>query len=148
MPCGHPTSFEAHRARLRARIAAEPRLRAAMTEGRALAQRGELQRQARARLAERPANLERQRQLAESGARLGSARAGAFRHRRERRAIELGFSDLASYYRRRYRDERQRLDKITAELRCAESAVRGDLQRLGLGSDRTRSYGARRQATR
>jgi len=137
--------IEAHGARLRDRIAAEPQLQAAMTRGRALAQRGELQRQARSRLAERPASLERERQLAESGARLGSARAAAFR---ERRAVELGFSDLASYYRRRYRDERQRLDAIAAELRCAESAVRGDLQRLGLGPDRTRSYGARWQATR
>ena len=46
--------IKAHGARLRTRIAAEPRLQVAMAKGRALAQRGELQREARARLAERP----------------------------------------------------------------------------------------------
>jgi hypothetical protein len=116
-----------------------------MATGRALAQRGELQRQARSRLAERPISLERQRQLAESGARLGSPRAAAFRRARERRAVELGFSDLGSYYRWRYRNEHRRLDQIVAELGCAESALRNDLQRLGLGPDRTRSHGARWQ---
>ena len=111
-----------------------------MAKGRALAQRGELQRHARSRLAERPVNLERERQLARSGARLGSARAAAFRGDRERGALELGFADLAAYYQRR------RLEQIVADLGCAESAVRNDLQRLGLGPDRTRSHGARWQA--
>jgi hypothetical protein len=143
-----PDLIEAHSARLRARVAAEPRLRAAMAKGRALAQRGELQRQARSRLAERPMSLERERQLVESGARLGNGRAAAFRRDRERRAVELGFTDVAAYYERRYGDERRRLDEIAAELRSAESAVRGDLQRLGFGPDRTRSHGARWQAAR
>jgi hypothetical protein len=135
--------IEAHAARLRARLAAEPRLRAAMAIGRALARRGELQREARARLAERPVSLERQRQLSETGARLGGARAAAFRQRRGIRAVELGFLDLAAYYAVRYGEERRRLDEIASELGCAESAVRGDLRRLGLGPDRTRSHGAR-----
>jgi hypothetical protein len=67
---------------------------------------------------------------------------------RLRRAVELGFSDLAAYYEKRYRDERCRLEQIATELDCAESAVRTDLQRLGLGPDRTRSHGARCQAPR
>jgi hypothetical protein len=113
-----------------------------------LAQRGELQRLARSRLAERPISVERERQLAESGAELGSTRAAAYRHRRSLRAVELGFTDLSAYYQRRYRDERRRLDEIAAELGSAQSAVRGDLQRLGLGPDRTRSHGARWQAPR
>jgi hypothetical protein len=138
-----PDMIEAHSARLVSRLAAEPRLRAAMAKGLALARRGELQREARARLAERPTSVERQRQLAESGRRLGTARAAAFQQRRELRAVELGFPNLAGYYERRYRDERRRLDQLAAELDCAESAVRGDLQRLGLGPDRTRSHGAR-----
>lgn len=103
----------------------------------------ELQREARARLAARPASLERERQLAAAGSLLGSARADRFRRQREQRAAALGFADLADYYRRRYRDERRRLDQLAAELRCAESAVRGDLQRLALGPDRRRSRGAR-----
>jgi hypothetical protein len=138
-----PEMSEAHRAGLVARVAAEPRLRAAMAKGRALAQRGELQREARARLAERPVSLERERQLAEEGSRVGSTRAAAFRERREVRAVELGFADLAAYYERRYRIERRRLDQLAVELGCAQSAVRGDLRRLGLGPDVTRSHGAR-----
>jgi hypothetical protein len=67
---------------------------------------------------------------------------------RLRRAVELGFSDLAAYYEKRYRDERCRLEQIAAELGCAESAVRTDLRRLGLGPYRTRSHGARWQAAR
>jgi len=62
--------------------------------------------------------------------------------------MELGFSDLAAYYQQRYRDQRCRLDQIATELDCAESAVRADLRRLGLGPDRTRSRGARWQAAR
>ena len=58
------------------------------------------------------------------------------------------FPDLTAYYQRRYRDERRRLDQIAAELGSAQSAVRGDLRRLGLGPDRTRSHGARWQAPR
>jgi hypothetical protein len=138
-----PDMIAAHAARLRARIAAEPRLRAAMAEGRALAQGGELQRQARSRMAERSVSLERQRQLSEGGARLGGARATAFRQRREKRAIDLGFPNLPAYYDDRYSNRGRRLDEIAAELRCAESAVRGDLRRLALGPDRTRSHGAR-----
>ena len=62
--------------------------------------------------------------------------------------MALGFTDLAGYYQRHYGDERRRLDEIAAELGCAESAVRGVLQRLGLGPDRTRSHGARWQSPR
>jgi hypothetical protein len=133
---------------MRSRVAAEPRLRAGISKGRALAQRGELQRHARLQLAERRVSLERERQPAVSGARLGSARAAAYRRDRERRAIELGLTDLAAHYQRRYSDERRRLDELAVELSCAESAVRGDLQRLGLGPDRTRSHGARWQQSR
>jgi hypothetical protein len=79
-----PDLIEAHSARLRARLAAEPQLRAAMAIGRALARRGELQREARSRLAARPASLERERQLATPArgsaapARQRSAGAGSF----------------------------------------------------------------------
>lgn len=147
-PLWAPDLIDAQSDRLRARIAAEQRLRAAMAKGRALAQRGELQREAASRLAQRPTSLERERQLAVAGARLGNARASAFRRRRELRALALGFADLAAYYRHRYGDERRRLEELAAELGCAESAVRGDLLRLGLGPDRTRSHGARWAADR
>jgi hypothetical protein len=70
-------------------------------------------------------------------------RAARYRRRRQERAIELGFADLAAYYRGRYGDERRRLDQLALELGCAQSAVRSDLRRLGLGPDRARSHGAR-----
>jgi hypothetical protein len=143
-----PDLIDAQSERLRARLAAEPRLRAAMAKGHALARRGELQREATSRLAQRPTSLERERQLAVGGARLGNGRAAAFRQRRELRALALGFADLAAYYRRRYGEERRRLEELAAELGCAESAVRGDLQRLGIGPDRTRSHGARWRSAR
>jgi hypothetical protein len=101
-----------------------------------LAQRGELQREATSRQEQRPTSLERGGQLAAAGARLGNGRAAAFRRRRELRALAIGFTDPAGCYQRRYGNERQRLDEIAAELGCAESAVRGDLQRLGLEPDR------------
>lgn len=142
-PLWAPDLIEAHSERLHARLVAEPRLRAALAKGHALARGGELQREATSRLEQRPTSLERGRQLATAGARLGNGRAVAFRRRRELRALALGFTDLAGYYQRRYGDERRRLDELAAELGCAESAVRGDLQRLGLGPDRTRSHGAR-----
>lgn len=55
----------------------------------------------------------------------------------------LGYEGLEDFYRRRYRDQHARLAELALELGCAESAVRGDLERLGLGPDRTRSHRAR-----
>lgn len=138
--------IEAQRARHLSRRASEPTLRAAIPKGRDLAERGALQREAAARFAERPISLEREGQLVDSGSRLGSARATAFRRRREPRAVALGFANPAAFYERRYHEDFRRLDELAAELDCAMSAVRGDLERLGLGPDRTRSHGARWRA--
>jgi hypothetical protein len=55
----------------------------------------------------------------------------------------LGYENLEDFYRSRYVGERARLEQLAAELGCAESAVRGDLRRLALGPDRSRSHGAR-----
>jgi len=123
--------------------ATDPRLRRAMAVGAALVRAGELQRRALEEMREQPVSLERERQLAQSGARLGADRAAAYRERREQRARALGYEDLEDYYRSRYVRERTRLEDLAAELGCAESAVRGDLRRLALGPDRTRSHGAR-----
>ena len=128
---------------MRERIASDRRIADAMAAGVALARRGELQRMAMAALRERPVEVERERQLAKSGARLGTARAAAFRERRDHRARALGYDDLEDFYRSRYDDGWARLDELATELGCAESSVRGDLQRLGLGPIRRRSYGAR-----
>ena len=94
-------------------------------------------------IAARPVSLERARQLEQSGEALGSRRAERHRARRHAWAQALGYRDLAAYYRHRYGDDRLRLDQLADELHCSQSAVRGDLQRLGLGPDRARSHGAR-----
>ena len=114
-----------------------------MDAGIALARSGELHQTAGMTLRERPVAIERQRQLAQSGARLGTMRAAAYRKRRERRAQALGYHDLEGFYRSRYVHDNGRVETLAAELQCAESAVRNDLRRLGLGPDRTRSHGAR-----
>jgi hypothetical protein len=146
-PLSAPDLSDRRAALMRERIASDRRITGAMAAGVALARRGELQRMAAEAMRERPLALERERQLTESGARLGSARAASFRTRRDQRARALGYADLDSFYRSRYVGERARLDELAAELGCAESAVRGDMQRLGLGPDRRRSYGARWRAS-
>jgi predicted transcriptional regulator len=142
-PLWAPDLSAAHSQRFRERLEREPELRAAMAKGVALARRGELQRKAQALFAQRAVSLERERQLERDGARLGSARAEAFRRRRERAAVAAGFPNLGAYYERRYLDQRRRVDELALELGCAQSAVRSDLMRLGLGPDRSRSHGAR-----
>ena len=57
---------------------------------------------------------------------LGMRRAERYLAHREARARELGFDDLAAYYRQRYGDDGLRLDELAGELRCSPSAVRGD----------------------
>lgn len=71
-PLQAPARSAAQGERLRRRIAVETRLQAVMAIGAALARRGELQCLAERALRERPAALERQRQLATSGSRLGT----------------------------------------------------------------------------
>lgn len=77
-----------------------------MAAGVALARTGELQRMAGEAMGARPVALERERQLTVSGARLGSARAAAYRQRREERARALRFAGLEDFYRSRYVRER------------------------------------------
>ena len=142
-PLSAPDLSDLRSTLMRERITTDRRIIDAMALGFALARRGELQRMATAALRERPLAVERERQLTQSGTRLGIARAAAFRERRDQRARALGYEDLEGFYRSRYVDERARLDELADELGCAESAVRGDLQRLGLGPIRRRSHGAR-----
>jgi hypothetical protein len=86
-----------------------------MAAGTALARTGELQRKAeRARRAP-DVSVERERQLAASGARLGCTRAAAYRERRDRRARALGFADLEDFYRSRYLRDRVRLERLAAQ---------------------------------
>lgn len=142
-PLEAPALSAARAAVMRRLIATDPRVLAGMAIGARLAETGDLQRRADEVRHGVPVALERERQLVAGGARLGSARAAAYRRRREQRARTLGYADLEAFYLALYIHDRVRLERLADDLRCAESAVRGDLQRLGLGPDRTRSYGAR-----
>jgi hypothetical protein len=110
---------------LRRRIAAEPRLRAAMAWGR--------RSRAGASSSDAPSGCcasVRRRSSASASWRprargWGTTRADAFRARREQQSNALGYQDLEDFYRRRYRDQRARLVDLAADLGCAESAVRG-----------------------
>lgn len=86
-----------------------------MAEGAALARRGELQRLAEQALRQRPTALERQRQLAAAGSRLGTTLAGAFRARRDRQARALGYEGLEDFYRRQYCDQHARLAELVLD---------------------------------
>jgi hypothetical protein len=69
-------------------------------------------------------SLERERQLAADGSRLGRARAASYRGRREQRARALSFDDLVSFYRARYVDRRLRFERVATELGTRWGAVR------------------------
>jgi len=134
--------------RFRVRLAEDERLQRGIEAAHALAVSGDLQRRARELAAERPPSLERERQLARSGAALGSARAQRYASARAARARERGYARLEDYYRERYVRAGATLDQLAVELACHESAVRGDLKRFGLGPDRGRSHGARWNASK
>ena len=63
---------------------------------------------------------------------LGVRRAEAFRARRERRARELGFPDLAAYLHQRYVVDGARVVDLARELGAALSAVIADMNRAGI----------------
>jgi hypothetical protein len=85
-----PARSERQAARMRARIAGDPRIGAGMARGAALARSGELQHRAQQLHSQRPSALGRERQLTAGGTPLGRSRAQAFRARREERAHGLG----------------------------------------------------------
>jgi hypothetical protein len=120
-PLQSPDLSALRAARLRGLIATDARLIKGMAAGTALARTGELQRKAEQARRARDVSVERERQLAASGARLGSARAAAYRERRDRRARALGFAGLEDFYRSRYLRDRVRLERLAGELRARRS---------------------------
>jgi hypothetical protein len=66
------------------------------------------------------------------GRELGRRRAEAFRARRELRATELGYRDLATYLRQRYTADGARVEDLARELDVALSAVVAEMDRAGI----------------
>jgi hypothetical protein len=127
------TSMSQLRARqLRERIATDPRIRAGMELGAALARSGLLQARAQEVTAQRGARLQREQTLVRDGRQLGRQRARAFRECRELRARNLGFDGLEDYLRQRYVTQRVRIEDLAVELGASVSAVRGDLDRYAI----------------
>jgi ROS/MUCR transcriptional regulator protein len=142
-PLEAPATLEGRAARMRRMIATDERVQKGMAKGVGLARTGELQRQAEVLRRERPQTAETRKLLAEGAREINRRRGETYLRKREQRAHELGFESLKDLYSRRYRQDQARIQDLAQELGCAINAVRGDLKRLGLGPDPTRSHGAR-----
>jgi hypothetical protein len=87
------------------------------------------------------------------GREIGVRRAEAFRARRERRARELGYEDLATYLRKRYGTDGARVKDLAAELGASLSSVVAEMDRVGIprrprGARTARAFAARRERRR
>jgi hypothetical protein len=85
------------------------------------------------------------------GRAIGQRRAEAFRARRENRARELGYPDLAAYLYQRYAVDGALVEDLARELRAAMSAVVAEMDRAGIprrprGERTARAHAARRNA--
>jgi hypothetical protein len=85
------------------------------------------------------------------GRAMGKARAERFRARRESRARELGYADLAAYLHTRYVLVGALVEDLTRELGASRSAVVADMDRTGIsrrsrGEARARAHAARRKS--
>jgi hypothetical protein len=127
-----PSLSRLRAAQLRERAQTDRRIQEGMQRGLALARSGDLQARARELAEQRGPRVQRERALVEAGRSLGATRAAAFEERRERRARSLGFVDLADCLTRRYVHERVRIEDLAGELGASVSAVRRDLDRLGI----------------
>jgi hypothetical protein len=82
---------------------------------------------------------------------MGQRRAEAFRARRETRARELGYPDLATYLRQRYAVDGARLEDLARELGAGLATVVAEMDRAGIArrprsERRARAHAARRKA--
>jgi hypothetical protein len=118
-------------ARLKERIEADVRVREGMAEGLALARAGELNRLGRERDRERGRAVQRRERTRRQGQSIVQARAEWHRQQREQRARELSFPDLRAYLSTRY-GSGATVAALAAELHASESAVTGDMDRLGV----------------
>ena len=80
---------------------------------------------------------------------MGKGRAETFRARRENRARELGYPDLATYLHQRYTVDGALVEDLARELGAALSAVVADMDRAEIprrsrSEARARAHAARR----
>jgi hypothetical protein len=127
-PLPTPSVSEPHAAIARALLDRDPRVRAGLAAGVERARSGELP-AVMSRALARTQLLELRRR---QGRELGRRRAEAFRARRELRATELGYRDLATYLRQRYTADGARVEDLARELDVALSAVVAEMDRAGI----------------
>jgi hypothetical protein len=128
-----------------------PRVRAAFAASQERARAGELPAAGTAAMSREVWRAELADLRSRQGRALGKGRAEAFRARRESRARELGYPDLAAYLRQRYVIDGALVADLMRELGAAWSAVVADMDRAGIprrsrGAARARAHAARRKA--
>ncbi len=117
---------------MKARIEQEPRVRAGMREGLAMARAGELNRLGRLADAERGRALERRERTRAQGRELGSGRAQRYRDARDARARALGFASVEALLRERYLVGGAAVTEIAVELDCADVTIISEMDRFGI----------------
>jgi hypothetical protein len=131
-PLEAPGVSERRSQALRRRLTSDPRVRAGMRNGLALARSGTLNELGRRADAERGRALERRRRTEDQGRRIGTQRAARFRAQRNRRARRLGFPDVEALIRQRYLAEQTSLPEIAAALGCAEITLVAETERRAI----------------
>jgi hypothetical protein len=131
-PLDAPGTTERRSRAFKRRLDADPRLRAGMRIGLALAQTGVLNELGRRADAQRGRALERRRRTQQQGRRVSAARIARFREHRERRARELGFADVDALVRQRYVVDGASVAEIADALGCAAITLIDEMERLGI----------------
>lgn len=142
-----PALSERRRTALKRRMDTDPRIRAGMDKGVALARSGELQARGRVVMAKRGGiSAERLRLVSEQGKRASALHTNRYRQRREDAARALGYASLDDYLRRRYAQDGALLTDLQIEIGASYSALRRDLAAAEIDVPRGRRPARRRTA--
>ena len=150
-PLQTPSLSERQAAVARALVAQHPGVRAAFAASVERARSGELPATGTAVMSRELGRAELANLRSRQGRAMGKRRAEAFRARRERRARELGYADVAAYLEQRYVVDGAHVETLAGELGAALSAVVAEMDLAGIprgprGERTARAHAARRKA--
>jgi len=148
-PLQVPSRSRRQAANARALAERDPRVRAGLAAGVALARSGELPAAGTAVMSRELRRLQLLELRRRQGRAIGLRRAEVFRAQREARARERGYRDLATYLHERYVVDGARVEDLARELAASLSAVVADMDRAGIprrprGERTARAHAARR----
>src|SRR5918994_3956810 len=147
-PVQTPSLSERHAAVARALLADHPRVRAAFSASIERARSGELPAVGTAVMSRELGRAELADLRSRQGRAMGQRRAEAFQTRREARARELGYRDLATYLHERYAVDGARVEDLARELGAALSAVVAAMDQAGIPRRSRGGRAARANASR